>query len=453
MSDFEQLKKLDFAHLWHPFTPSEVWFSEDPVIIEKGEGVELIDVHGRRYLDGVSSLWCNVHGHGRKEIVQAIQRQAAQLCHSTLLGLSHRPVIEFTEMLLGLFPEELSRVFYADSGTTAVEAALRMCLEWWQKQPDPEGKKRTKLLSLSEAYHGDTLGAVGVGFSTFYHKSIAEAIRPAYRFHPPHVYRFFQGYSVEGAEAQSLEDLRAVLECHGGEIAALVIEPLMQGAAGMWNHSGEYLRNVAKICREYNLLIVVDEVATGFGKSGEMFASALGNVIPDLCVLGKGITGGYLPMSAVVVREDIFTRFCGPVKERRTFFYGQTYGGNPLACAAAMASLTLFGDEQFITALQKRIEKFGALLDEYILPLPHVDEVRRLGVMTGIELTSVPGSRKPYKPEELAGQRVVREARARGVFIRPLGNVLTLVPALSMNEEEMTRLVKTTAKSITAALG
>lgn len=452
MSEYKRLKELDFEHLWHPFTPSEVWFSEDPVIIEKAEGVELIDVHGRRYLDGVSSLWCNVHGHGRKEIVQAIQVQAARLCHSTLLGLSHRPALEFTEMLLGTFPEELSRVFYSDSGTAAVEAAIRMSIEYWQKQKDPAARKRKKLLSFSEAYHGDTLGAVGVGFSSSYHKALADSIIPAFRFHPPHVYRYFQGFPPEVAEEKSIADLQAILEKHAGDIAALIVEPLMQGAAGMWTHTPEYLRRVVKLCRDQEILIIADEVATGFGKSGEMYASALANVIPDFCVLGKGITGGYLPMSAVVVREEIFARFTGEVKDRKTFFFGQTYGGNPLACAAAIASLTLFLDEQFITGLQKRIDVFGELLNEYILPLSHVDEIRRLGVMTGIELTSVPGTRKPYKPEDLAGQRVVREARTRGVFLRPLGNVLTLVPPLCMKEEDLGRLVRITAKAISAAL-
>ena len=450
--ELKRLVNLDFEHVWHPFTQTVSWISEEPLIIEWADGCELIDVNGKKYLDGVSSLWCNVHGHGKEEIVFAILNQAKKLCHSTLLGLSHRPLLELTEKLLNFFPDTLTRIFYADSGSAAVEAALRMALEYWQHQPGAAAKKRTKLLSLEEAYHGDTLGAVGVGYSNFFHAHLSASIIPALRFTPPHLYRVQDGADVHQAEVVSLEELRAVLEESGEEIAALIVEPLMQGAAGMWYHSPKYLREVVKLCRSYGILIIMDEVATGFGKTGEMFASSIANIVPDIMVLGKGLTGGYLPLSAAITTSKVFEAFSGPPEAKNTFFYGQTFAGNPLAAAAALANLKLFEEEGFFDALAHRLGIFGNLVEKYIESLPNVSEVRRLGVMTGIELTATPGQRRPFPPEARAGDRIVHEARLRGVFVRPIGNVLTLMPAIAMKEEELLRLVKVTAASISAAL-
>lgn len=452
MTTYESLRSTDFRHVWHPFTQTSVWTEEDPLIVESAEGFELIDVNGKRYLDGVSSLWCNVHGHSEPRLLRALHEQADKLCHSTLLGLSHRPLLELTDALLNVLPPGLTRVFYADSGSAAVEAGLRICLEWWQKQENPRGKERKKLISLEEAYHGDTIGAVGVGYSSYFHEAIAGSIIPAFRFQSPHFYRFYQGKSIEEAEEQSLEDLKNLLAAHGREVAGFIVEPLMQGAAGMWPHSPRFLDAAVALCREHEILVIFDEVATGFGKSGKVFASQLSNVIPDILIMGKGLTAGYLPLSAAVTREDIFDAFTGAARERKTFFYGQTYAGNPLACAVAAANLSLFEENGFMAGVLGRIEYLGRELEEKIAPLPQVGEVRRLGMMTGIELTSSPGEQKPYPSEFLAGQRIVREARARGVCIRPLGNVLILMPAIGMPEKDLTRLVHVTVESIRAAL-
>jgi len=451
---YEELKKIDFTSLWHPFTQAKLWFEEDdPLIVERAEGMELIDVHGKRYLDGVSSLWCNVHGHGVPELIDALKQQSDKVCHSTLLGLSHRPVLELTEKLVKLLPDGLTRLFYSDSGSAAVEAALRMCLEWWQKQRESTGRKKNRLISLDTAYHGDTLGAVGVGYVKAFHESLRETIVPAFRLPPPHVFRFYEGCSEGGAVEESLSVLKSLLKKSADDIAAFIIEPLVQGAAGIWTHSEEYLREVAQLCRKHDVLLIADEVATGFGKTGKMFAVEKARVRPDVLVMAKGLSGGLLPISAVAASEKIFSGFLGEAEELKTFFYGQTFAGNPLASAVASANLDLFKNRKLLESLEGRIKKLHALINEHLQPLAHVDEVRACGVMIGIELTAKKGKREAYPIEALAGARITRAARELGVVIRPLGNTLVLMPPLAMGESDLAKLVEITGEAIRRALG
>lgn len=454
MKDLDNLKKIDLNNLWHPFTQTKVWESDnDPLIVESAEGFELIDVEGNRYLDGVSSLWCNVHGHSVPEIISTLKDQAEKVCHSTLLGLSHRPILELTERLMKIVPKNLTRVFYADSGSTAVEASLRMAMEWWQKQNSPASKKKTKLLSLVGAYHGDTLGAVSVGYLEDFHWPLKSLVTQAFRVNPPHVYRFEQGLSEDEAVEKSIEELSSLLSKEAEQIATFIIEPLVQGAAGMWIHSAKYLQAVRELCTKHNVLLIADEVATGFGKTGKMFAVEKANVEPDILVLGKGLSAGYLPISAAVTTEQIFSGFTGEVSEGKTFFYGQTFAGNPLAAACAVANLDYFESSKVLDSLPERITVYQQALVEMILTHSQVDEVRVCGLMTGIELTKTSGKRDPYPSAELVGHRIVKEARKRGVIIRPLGNVMVLMPAIAMPEKDLLRLVQVTAESISAVCG
>ncbi len=450
---YESLKTADFNYLWHPFTQHQLWFDADPLIIEQGEGVQLIDVQGRRYLDGVSSLWCNVWGHAEPSITRAIQQQASRISHSTLLGLSHVPIIELSERLIRFMPESLRRVFYAESGTTAVEAALRMSLEWWEREGTDASRKKTKFASLVGGYHGDTLGAVGVGFVEDFHRALKPAVREGWRIRPPHYFRFFERYSPTAALEASIASLEQLFAKEAETIAALIFEPFVQGASGMWIQPTEFVSAIAELCRKHDVLLIADEVATGFGKTGKMFAIEHAEIKPDLLVLGKGLSGGYLPLSAVVASDRIFENFLGSPEEQKTFAFGTTFSGNPLAAAAGVANLTLFTEESVFPKLQRKIEHFTAELARRIAPLSHVDEVRQFGLMVGIELTKTPKTRTPYAAAELAGARIVREARRLGVIIRPLGNVMVLMPALAMSEEELSRLVDVTAEAIEAALG
>jgi len=369
--DPKTLAELDHRHLWHPFTQMKEWLAEAPTIIERGEGNELVDVDGRRYLDGVSSLWCNVHGHRRREIDDAIRAQLDRIAHSTLLGLASVPSIELAERLVAMAPRGLTRVFYSDAGATAVEIALKMAFQYWQLRGET---RRVRFASLGEAYHGDTIGSVSIGYSEAFHRFFKPLLFSTVRIDPPHVYRFYRGMSAADAVAAALDEARRTLSRHASELAGVFVEPLMQGAAGMWDHPPEYLRGLRDITREIGALLICDEVATGFGRTGTLFACEQAGVEPDLFCVAKGLTGGYLPLAATLATEEIFSAFLGDYAERKAFFHGHTYTGNALACAAALASIDVFTADRVVERLASKIELLGAALDREIAPLGHVAE-------------------------------------------------------------------------------
>jgi adenosylmethionine-8-amino-7-oxononanoate aminotransferase len=416
------LAAADRSYLWHPFTQQRGWAREDPLVVERGEGTDLIDVEGNRYIDGVSSLWCNVHGHAHPHIDAAVRDQLSKVAHSTMLGLSHRTAIELAQRLVELAPPGLTRVFYSDSGSTATEIALKMAFQYWRQR----GQERRHFVSLRMAYHGDTIGSVSVGGIDLFH-SLYEPL-------------LFDTLKAEPGDAA---DMERVLSEHPGEVAAVIMEPLVQGAAGMLVHPPGYLRAVRELCDRHGVLLILDEVATGFGRTGRMFACEHEGVAPDLLCLAKGITGGYLPLAATLASERIYEGFLGEHEEFRTFFHGHTYTGNPLACAAGIASLDVFRDERTLERLAPKLD----LLAELLAPLsehPAVAAVRRCGFMVGIELVEHP---LPVR----IGHRVTLEARRRGAIIRPLGDVVVLMPPLSITSDELTRLVGITAEAIDAA--
>jgi Adenosylmethionine-8-amino-7-oxononanoate aminotransferase len=356
---------------------------EEPCIISRADGNFLIDVQGRKYLDGVSSLWCNVHGHRKKELDDALRAQLERIAHSTFLGLSHVPGIQLAEKLIGIAPKGLRRVFYSDSGATAVEIALKMAVQYWQLKGE---KQRTRIASLADSYHGDTVGSMSLGYSETFHRFYKELLFPVLRLTPPHVFRFYQHRSAAGALDAAVNEAEEKLAADKDTLAALIMEPLMQGAAGMWAQPAGYVQALHDICRRHGILFILDEVATGFGRTGKMFACEHANVAPDLLCLAKGITGGYLPLAATLSTEEIFSAFLGEYKEFKTFFHGHTYTGNPLGCAVASANLALFEGENTIENMQPRIEYLRTRLGEEFLSLPHVSDVRQWGYMVGIEL-------------------------------------------------------------------
>jgi adenosylmethionine-8-amino-7-oxononanoate aminotransferase len=436
--DYEALKQLDHRYLWHPFTQMQEWMAEEPCIISRGDGHYLIDVNGKQYLDGVSSLWCNVHGHRKKEIDDAVKAQLDRVAHSTFLGLSHVPGIQLAEKLVEIAPKGLQRVFYSDSGATAVEIALKMAVQYWQLKGET---KRTLIASLAESYHGDTVGSMSVGYSESFHRFHKSLLFPVLRIVPPHVFRYYQRMSESAALNAAVKDAEEKLSQNKSALAALVMEPLMQGAAGMWSHPVEYVRAMADLCRRNQILLVLDEVATGFGRTGKIFAVDHAAVAPDILCLAKGITGGYLPLAATLTTEEIFSAFLGEYKEFKTFFHGHTYTGNPLGCAAALASLEVFERESIIEKMQPRIAYLQERLNDEFLSLAHVSDVRQWGYMIGIELAEDKASRKSYAPELRIGRKVILEARKRSVIIRPLGDVIVLMPPLSITDEELTALL------------
>ena len=441
----DKLKQLDHSYLWHPFTQMQEWMAEEPCIISRGDGHFLIDVQGKKYLDGVSSLWCNVHGHGKKEIDEAICAQLERIAHSTFLGLSHVPGIQLAEKLIGIAPNGLQRVFYSDNGATAVEIALKMAVQYWQLKGED---KRTLIASLAESYHGDTVGSMSMGYSETFHRFHKSLLFPVLRITPPHVFRYYQRMSEEDAVDAAIKDARQKLAENENELAALVMEPLMQGAAGMWSQPVKYVQALSEICRRDNILFILDEVATGFGRTGKMFACEHAGVTPDILCLAKGITGGYLPLAATLATEEIFSAFLGEYKEYKTFFHGHTYTGNPLGCAAAIANLELFERDDVIGKMQPRINYLQTRLQTDFLTLPHVSDVRQWGYMAGIELVKDKASRSNYDPERRIGHKVILEARKRSVLIRPLGDIIILMPPLTITDEELSALLDVVHDSI-----
>ena len=420
----DELVALDREVLWHPFTQQRGWSEEPPIVVERAEGTTLFDTEGRAYIDGVSSLWCNVHGHRHPHIDAAIRDQLDRVAHSTMLGLTHPSAIELAKRLIDLAPKGLSRVFYSDSGSTAVEVALKMAFQWWQHRGEPD---RTGFICLRDSYHGDTIGSVSVGGIELFHS----LYRPLL-------------FGTWHATPGDIDDMARLLKEHGNEVAAVVVEPLVQGAAGMLVHPEGYLRQVRELCDEHAVFLIADEVAVGFGRTGTMFACEQEGVSPDFLCLAKGITGGYMPLAATLATEEIYDGFLGEHAESKTFFHGHTYTGNPLACAAALATLEVFARERTLETLAPKIELLGALLEEHVTPLAAVGAIRRRGFMTGIELTG-------FGPETRMGHRVTLAARERGAIIRPLGDVLVLLPPLSIAEGELRRLVEITAEAIAVA--
>ena len=442
-------KKRDRKVLWHPFTQHQLWDQEDFPVIVSGQGCWLTDAGGRRYLDGVASLWLTVHGHNRPELNAALEAQLHQLAHSTFLGLSHPPGIELAERLLGIVPPGLTRVFFSDNGSSAVEVALKMAFQYWAQKSPPEPGRKT-FIAFTNAYHGDTVGSVSLGGIAQFHAVYRPLLFPVVRVAAPYCYRC--PFKLEPAECDReklacLKALQEALEARGPEVAAVVIEPLIQGAAGMLTQPAGFLRGVRELCDRYRTLLLADEVATGFGRTGAMFACEQEAVTPDLLCLGKGLTGGYLPLAATLATEEIFSAFLGPLHSERTFFHGHSYTANPLACAAAKASLDLFDKDQTLANVRGRARQLETGLAE-IQTLPHVGDVRQKGLMAGIELVRDKLTREPFDPRSMTGRQVILRAREKGVILRPLGDVIVLMPPLCISGEEMELLLQVVSESI-----
>lgn len=446
MPDSEKLRQLDLKYVWHPFTQMARWQHEKPLVIAEGDGNYLIDTDGKRYLDGVSSLWVNVHGHRCPTLDDALVRQSQKLAHSTLLGLSNIPAIEFAEALISAAPNSLQRVFYSDSGSTAVEVALKIAYQYWQHRGQ---KTKTQFVALDAAYHGDTIGAVSVGGIDLFHRIFHPLLFEVERAPTPHSYRCTierQEHSPAACAQHCLKALEDLFAEKSPQLAALVIESRIQGAAGMLLHPPGYLASVAQLCRKYEILLICDEVATGFGRTGELFSCMAENVEPDLMAVAKGITGGYLPLAATLASEEIYEAFLG--ESDKTFFHGHTYTGNPLACAVALASLRLIHESHLLSTVRQSADLLQKGLARDIGPLPNVGQIRQLGLMVGIELVADSTSKRPFPATERLGAEICQRARDYGLLLRPLGDVIVLMPPLTISKTEIEFLLTGLTASI-----
>ena len=436
------IARKDKKYVWHPFTQMRDWHNEDIVVIENGSGVWLRDSNGRKYIDGVSSLWTNVHGHRNYALDRAINKQLKRIAHSTFLGLTHPAAIELAERLVKITPAGLNKVFYSDSGSEAVEIALKIAFQYWQNKGRKEKKK---FVSLKEAYHGDTVGSVSVGGIDLFHKIYKPLLFKTLKAPSPYCYRC-RYRNADKCNWECIKQLENVLR-KNSNIAALIIEPLIQAAGGMIVAPRGYLKKVRDLCTRYDVLLIADEVATGFGRTGKMFACAHEGVNPDILVLAKGISGGYLPLAATMVTDKIYNSFLAPYKARKAFYHGHTYTANPLCCAVSLANLNLFAQTKLISRLKSKINYLKKRLESF-WELKHVGDIRQCGLMVGIELVKDKTTKKPYPYQMKTGVKVILEARKRNVIIRPLGDVIIIMPPLTIKQSELKKLLDVVYESI-----
>ena len=442
----EQLRQWDRQLVWHAFTQMAEY---EPLIFDRAEGCLLFDVDGNSYIDGVSSMWCNVHGHRHPRIDAAIRDQLDRVAHVTSLGASNPMTIKLARRLVDLAPPGLGHVFFSDDGATAVEVAVKMAFQYWQQRGDPRPQK-TRYVALGDAYHGDTLGSVSVGGVERFHAMFRPLLFDTMRVPSPNPYRLPEGVTPENALDHYLGRVEQVLAEHHRQIAAVVIEPLVQGAAGMIVHPPGYLRGVRELTRRYDVLLIADEVAVGFGRTGRMFACEHEGVAPDLMCVAKGLTGGYLPMAATLATDEIWQAFLGEYAQSKTFFHGHTYGGNPLGAAAALATLDVFDEEQTLARLPEKIARLAEHLQR-IGRLPHVGHTRQCGLIAGIELVRDRATKEPYPWAQQHGKQVCARARAEGVLLRPLGDVLVIMPPLSIAPPQLDQIARAVEHAIEAA--
>jgi adenosylmethionine-8-amino-7-oxononanoate transaminase len=443
----ERLQKIDKEVIWHPFTQMADWIAEDQVIIERGEGHYLIDVAGRRYLDGVSSLWVNLFGHRRREIDEAIKSQLDKIGHSTFLGLTHVTALEYAERLISKVPERTSRIFFSDNGSTSMEIAIKMAFQYWKQKDGGNSKKRNRFLTLTGAYHGDTIGSVSAGGIDLFHHIFSPLLFKTDKVPSPYCYRCPYGMNREECGLYCAEVLRERLIQGREEIGTVVVEPIVQGAAGIIVHPEGFLKRVEEAVREVGALLIVDEVATGFGRTGRMFAVEHEDVQPDIMALSKGITGGYLPLAVTLTSEEIYRVFLGRYDEFKTFFHGHSYTGNPLGCAAAIAALDIFEKENLLSHVKNISSYLADRLQEFE-GKEHVGDIRQRGLMVGIELVEDRSSKRSFSPSLKVGQQVTRKAREGGLIIRPLGDTIVLMPPLTVTEDEIGILVDVTSRAM-----
>jgi adenosylmethionine-8-amino-7-oxononanoate aminotransferase len=445
----ERLREYDKQFIWHPFTQMAEWEEETPIIISEAKDCFLKETTGKWYLDGVSSLWVNIHGHRRKEINDAIKAQLDRVAHSTLLGLANVPSIQLAKRIADITPGGLNRTFYSDNGSTSVEVALKMAFQYWRHKGET---KRKTFVSLNNAYHGDTLGAVSVGGVDIFHQAFGPLLFKTYKAPSPYCYRCELGLERQSCSMECLDKMAAILKEHKDEIAGVIIEPLVQAAGGMIVAPAGYLRGLLDLCNKYDLLLILDEVATGFGRTGKMFACEHEDVVPDIICLSKGLTGGYLPLALTVCTEEVYNAFLGEFKDLKTFFHGHSYTGNQLGCAAGLACLDIFENDKTLINLQPKIQVFDKWLRD-VSGLLHVGDARAWGLMGAVEVVKDKAAKEEYPWEEKMGWQIVYRAREKGLFLRPLGNVIVIMPPLAISEENLVRMLDIISESIREVTG
>lgn len=450
MNKTQELLEKDLKYVWHPFTQMKDYEKNDkPIIIEKGEGVYLWDTDGNKYIDGISSWWVNVLGHCNPRLNQAVINQLNKIEHVLLAGFSHEPVIELSEKLIKLMPEEITRVFYSDNGSTAVEVALKMAYQYCVQT----GKtNRNKFIALKNSYHGDTIGAVSVGGVDLYHHVYKPLLFDVHQAESPYCYRCPEGKCPDSCKIECINSMEKIFKENTDEIIGVVIEPLNQAAGGMIIYPEQYLKKVRELCDKYDALLIDDEVAMGFGRTGKMFAFEHAGIVPDIICLAKGLTGGYLPLATTLVKEKIYQAFYDDYENKKTFYHGHSFTGNPLAASVAVECLKIYEEDKIIESIQPKIKKLSKEMEK-LRYHKNVGDIRQIGMVGAIELVKDKRTKEAYPLSERIGYKIYKEGLKRGVIIRPLGNVLYFLPPLIIEENEIETLVETAKVSIINVLG
>lgn len=436
MTTPSQLEAWDKHYVWHPFTQMQDYEHEPPLVIQSGKGAYLFDIHGRQYFDGNSSIWVNLHGHAHPHITRAIQEQAQRIAHSTLLGSANVPSIQLAKRLAEVTPTSLDKVFYSDNGSTAVEVALKMAFQYWRHQK-PAQMDRCTFITFEQSYHGDTLGSVSVGGIELFHGLFHPLLFETHAVPYPVYSRYTDTATPEEIGRESLQHVENALKTHGSNTAAIIIEPIVQGACGIRTQAPGFLRGLRELCDRYNVLLIFDEVFLGFGRSGTLFGSDQEGVSPDLLCLAKGITGGYVPLAATLANQKIYDAFLGEYNEYKTFFHGHSFTGNQIGCAAALASLDVFEQENTLERMKPSVERLRDRLDRLFEINDHVKDIHHIGLICGIDLCASRSSQTEYPIEDRMAAKTCFAMRKHGVWLRPLGNTLVFNPPLITTPDEI----------------
>lgn len=445
--EVQNLENWDKEYVWHPFTQMKMYQQNKPLIIERGQGSYLYDIEGKKYLDGYASLWVNVHGHNVPALNEALIDQVHQIAHSTLLGSANVPSILLAKKLAEITPGNLRKVFYSDTGSASVEIALKIAYQYWQNTNLEKYKNKHTFISLDDAYHGDTIGSVSVGGMDLYHRIFKPLLFKRVSLPTPHTYRMTEFDHAEDVKNFCLQRLESLLQEKADEIAGIIIEPLVQGAAGIITHPSGFLKGVENLCRKYHVLLICDEVAVGFGRTGTMFACEQEEVVPDILCVGKGITGGYMPLAATITSQKIFDAFLGDKEEHKTFYHGHTYTGNQLSCSVALKNIQLMEE----TALIEKVQVNASFVNEQLQDLYKLDivgDIRQRGLMIGIEIVQDRETKIIFPIQENKLDNIVLAARQKGLIIRQLDQVLTFMPVLAMSQNELEEAIKIIYQSI-----
>ncbi|OGI25282.1 MAG: adenosylmethionine--8-amino-7-oxononanoate transaminase [Candidatus Melainabacteria bacterium RIFOXYA12_FULL_32_12] len=448
MTSYQELIEKDLKYVWHPFTQMKDYENDEPIIIDRGEGVYIWDLKGNKYIDAISSWWVNTLGHSNKRLNNAIKAQLDKIEHVLLAGFSHKPAIELAEKLIQMTPKELTRVFYSDNGSTAVEVALKMAYQYWVQVGEPQ---RNKFIALKNSYHGDTIGAVSIGGVDLYHKIYKPLLFDIHQADSPYCYRCPAGKNKSCCNCECLESMENILKEYSNEVIGIIVEPLVQAAGGMIIYPTEYLTKVKELCEKYNVLLIDDEVAMGFGRTGKMFAFEHASIVPDIVCLAKGLTAGYMPLAVTITTEKIYQAFYDDYDKLKTFYHGHSFTGNPLAASVALENLKILEEEKIIESIQPKISRLKAELEKF-KELDCVGDIRHIGMIGAIEIVKSKDTKELYPFKDRMGVKIYKEGLKRGAILRPLGNIVYFMPPYVITEEEITKLTDIAYDSIKAAL-